>query len=134
MATLNYQLDRVKNKNGKYTVRLIVRNAATQSSLVTPIEVMKSQWQSKSQRVKGGQQENDALDALMEKAHAALKTLRNSNRLQGMKACSIIDFIKNFDEDTVCYNNSDFIEYWQSIATLHPKSATKYKYALNSIG
>lgn len=133
MATLNYQLDRVKNKNGKYTVRLIVRNAATQSSLVTPIEVMKSQWQSKSQRVKGGQQENDALDALMEKAHAALKTLRNSNRLQGMKACSIIDFIKNFDEDTVCYNNSDFIEYWQSIATLHPKSATKYKYALKCL-
>ena len=33
MATLNYQLDRTKNKNGKYTVRLIVRNWKIQCKL-----------------------------------------------------------------------------------------------------
>ncbi|WP_273373338.1 hypothetical protein [Alistipes megaguti] len=125
MATLNYQLDRTKNKNGKYTVRLIVRNGNTQSSLATCVEVMKSQWLAKQQRVKGGKQENDILDSLIEKAQAAIKTLRNSNRLHGMKACYIIDFIKNFDTDVVGTSNGDFIEYWQSIAMLHPKSATK---------
>lgn len=133
MATLNYQLDRTKNKNGKYTVRLIVRNGTTQSSLATPVEVLKSQWLSKPQRVKGGKQENDILDSLIEKAQAAIKTLRNSNRLHGMKACYIIDFIKNFDTDVVGTSNGDFIEYWQSIAMLHPKSATKYRYALKSL-
>ena len=89
MATLNYQLDRAKNKNGKYTVRLIVRNGTTQSSLATPVEVLKSQWLSKPQRVKGGARENDLLDSLLEKAQAAVKVLRNSNRLQNMKACAI---------------------------------------------
>ncbi len=91
MATLNYQLDRTKNKNGKYTVRLIVRNGNTQSSLATCVEVMKSQWLAKQQRVKGGVRENDLLDSLLEKAQAAVKVLRNSNRLHGMKACYIRD-------------------------------------------
>lgn len=133
MATLNYQLDRTKNKNGKYTVRLIVRNGNTQSSLATCVEVMKSQWLAKQQRVKGGVRENDLLDSLLEKAQAAVKVLRNSNRLQNMKACAIIDFIKNFDTDDVGSSNGDFVEYWRGIATLHPKSSTKYKYALKSL-
>lgn len=133
MATLNYQLDRAKNKNGKYTVRLIVRNGTTQSSLATPVEVLKTQWLSKPQRIKGGKQENNLLDSLLEKAQAAVKVLRNSNRLQNMKACAIIDFIKNFDTDVVGNSNGDFLEYWQSIATLHPKSTTKYRFALKSL-
>ena len=135
MATVSYRLDKAKNKNGKYTVRLVVRHCRTQSTLATSVAVSKSEWLNKSQCIKSGYPDamryNEELSQLIQTVRDAIHDLHVKGRLEKMKASEIISYAKSFNKDFATeWGDSDFAEYWQGIAMLHPKSATKYKNAL----
>lgn len=134
MATLNFQLDKRKNINGKYAVRLVVRHNRTQTSLATNVESGKSEWLKKSQRIKGDSPDNENLDAVMANYTSAVNHLRRNGHLDAMKAKDIVSYGKTYNRE-LSKDSRDFVEYWERCANhgKRPTTIESYKYALKSI-
>ncbi len=137
MATLKLKISTRKNKSGKYPIRLHVLNGKSQSSIATDIEAMVSEWSKRTQRLKGHSniidRDNARLDSLVEKVQSAIFFLRSCRRLDAMKASEIINYAMTFNDKVAQIGEGDFIQYWQDTAMLHPKSSTKYTYALKAL-
>ena len=144
MATFNYVLGRKKD-NGKYPIALRITNKNSNTSLSLGMDVVKSEWNSKGQRVsirrtdtyevrEEKKQINDSLDKLTIRVKEFENLLKQRGVLEEMTAAQIkknlLEFNPHSDKPI---GNGNFVHYWNVVAQRTPKSQTKYQYALKAI-
>ena len=144
MATFNYVLGRKKD-NGKYPICLRITNKNSNTSLSLGMDVVKSEWNSKGQRIRirrvdtqkireEKKQINDSLDKLTIRVKEFENLLKQRGVLDEMTAAQIkknlLEFNPHSDKPI---GNGNFVQYWNVVAQRTPKSQTKYQYALKAI-
>lgn len=144
MATFNYILGRRKD-DGSHPIYLKICNGRTNTMRSTDISVVKSEWNSRGQRIsirrtdthdvrEEKARNNDFLDALMDRAIEVERLLKRRGVLNEMTAKNIMEAILNHSPNKhQTEGGGDFVEYWNVIAMQTPKSQEKYIYALKSL-
>lgn len=144
MATFNYVLGKKKG-NGRYPIYLKVRNGETNTMRSLDIEVVKSEWNAKSQRISirktdeynirlSKEQDNEVLDGLLSRAMEVERELKKRGVLKELSAKELMEAIVNYNPNSE-YNDAggDFVYYWQEVAQRTPKSQEKHLYALKLV-
>ena len=144
MATFNYILGRKKD-NGKYPIYLRITHRNKNTSLSLDIEVAKTEWSTARQRIKKSntdiydvrtekEQNNDFLDALMDRANDVVRLADKRGVLKEMTAVQIKSALLDYSPNHKQVEGSgDFIQYWRGIMMETPKSQEKYEYALKAV-
>ena len=144
MATFNYELGRKKG-DGTYPIYLKIRHGKSNTMRSMDISVTKSEWNAKGQRISirrtdtfdvrtEKEQNNDFLDALMDRANDVVRMADKRGVLKEMTAVQIkaalLDYSPNHKQ---VEGSGDFIQYWRGIMMETPKSQEKYEYALKAV-
>lgn len=144
MATFNYILGK-KKEGGKYPIYLKICNGKSNTTLSLKTEVIKSEWNTKGQRVSirrtddhstrdYKQRINDSLDHLTIRIKEVENILQQRGVLDEMSATDIKKALLEYNPNSKkIEGDGDFVSYWQMIAARKPKSEVKYRFALKVI-
>ena len=144
MATFNFKLGRKKD-NGKYPVCLLIRQKKTNTPITTKVEVIKSDWNSNSQRIvirakdtydvqEQKREYNEELDLYMQVVKEVEMLLQRKGVLSELSAKQIKKFILEYNPNAKQVEGTgDFISYFNKVAIDIPKSKDKYESTLKTL-
>ncbi len=144
MATFRYVLGKKKG-NGRYPVYLRITNKNTNTSLSLPMDVVKSEWRTASQRISIRRTDehetreeksryNEMLDRLTIRTKELERHLKQQGILEELTAAEIKKQLLAYRPNSnIIDGKGDFVEYWNVVAMRKPQSHLRFKYALKHI-